>query len=353
MKAADRGPAVRDDRVVQRVPVASSRAILCSYILVGIALVLILLLRLLPALLAGLLVYSVIKVLASNLQRHLPGARAHWLVVAMLSALVAGLLTLVIVASIAYLTSERGNPSALLEGITPLIERARTQLPAVIVDYLPENSEEMRIAMINWLRENAAQLQLAGRQAGRVLLLLLIGIVLGSMLSLPTTRAARPSGPLVIALKARCANLKTAFDSIVFAQMKISAVNTLLTGIYLLVVLPLFGVDMPLAKTLTATTFVVGLLPVVGNLISNTLIFIVGLSISLWVGVAALAYLIVIHKLEYFLNAGIVGRQIRARAWELMIAMLVMEAMFGIAGLIAGPIYYAYLKRELEAAQLI
>ena len=79
----------------------------------------------------------------------------------------------------------------------------------------------------------------------------------------------------------------------------------------------------------------------------------VGLSVSLWVAVAALGFLIVIHKLEYFLNARIVGSQIRARAWELLIAMLVMEALFGMAGLVAAPIYYAYLKRELEAAGLI
>jgi predicted PurR-regulated permease PerM len=100
-------------------------------------------------------------------------------------------------------------------------------------------------------------------------------------------------------------------------------------------------------------TFVVGLLPVIGNLISNTIIFLVGLTVSLWVALAALGFLIVIHKLEYFLNARIVGGQIRARAWEILIAMLLMEAIFGIAGLIAAPIYYAYLKRELEAAKLI
>ena len=47
------------------------------------------------------------------------------------------------------------------------------------------------------------------------------------------------------------------------------------------------------------------------------------------------------------------GGQIRARAWELLLAMLVMEAAFGIAGVVAAPIYYAYLKRELEAAKLI
>ena len=161
------------------------------------------------------------------------------------------------------------------------------------------------------------------------------------------------SGPSSVALTTRAGNLVTAFRDVVFAQVKISAVNTMLTGIFLLVVLPLFGVYLPLAKTLVVATFVVGLLPVIGNLISNTLIFVMGLSISLWVAVAALAYLIVIHKLEYFLNARIIGTQIRARAWELLIAMLFMEAVFGAPGLIAAPIYYAYLKRELEAERLI
>jgi len=100
-------------------------------------------------------------------------------------------------------------------------------------------------------------------------------------------------------------------------------------------------------------TFVVGLLPVAGNLISNVLIVVAGLSVALWVGVAALVFLVVVHKLEYFLNAKIVGGQIRARTWELLIAMLVFEAAFGIAGLVAAPIYYAYLKSELESEGLI
>jgi predicted PurR-regulated permease PerM len=95
------------------------------------------------------------------------------------------------------------------------------------------------------------------------------------------------------------------------------------------------------------------LLPVVGNLISNTLIIIAGLSVSLGVAIAAFVFLVLIHKLEYFLNARIVGTQIRARAWELLIAMLLMEAAFGAAGLIAAPIYYAYLKRELKGERLI
>jgi predicted PurR-regulated permease PerM len=45
--------------------------------------------------------------------------------------------------------------------------------------------------------------------------------------------------------------------------------------------------------------------------------------------------------------------QINARAWELLIAMLLMEAAFGLPGMVAAPIYYAYLKSELEFAKLI
>jgi len=92
---------------------------------------------------------------------------------------------------------------------------------------------------------------------------------------------------------------------------------------------------------------------VVGNLLSNTAITIAALSVSLGVGIAALGFLILIHKLEYFLNARIVGSQIHAAAWELLIAMLLLEAAFGLPGVIAAPIYYAYLKGELEAQRLI
>jgi predicted PurR-regulated permease PerM len=113
------------------------------------------------------------------------------------------------------------------------------------------------------------------------------------------------------------------------------------------------GVHLPLVKTMIAITFVIGLIPVIGNLISNAMIVVVSLSQSLGVAIASLAYLIIIHKLEYFLNARIVGSQIRANAWELLIAMLCMEAAFGLAGIVAAPIYYAYIKSELRARNLV
>jgi predicted PurR-regulated permease PerM len=102
-----------------------------------------------------------------------------------------------------------------------------------------------------------------------------------------------------------------------------------------------------------ALTFIVGLLPVIGNLISNTVIVVVSLSASFYAALGSLLFLILIHKLEYFVNARIIGHRIKARAWELLVAMLVMDAAFGIPGVIAAPIYYAYLKDELATRHLI
>jgi len=125
----------------------------------------------------------------------------------------------------------------------------------------------------------------------------------------------------------------------VFAQVRIAALNTGLTTLYLVVILPLFGAHLPRTKTMIGVAFVVGLLPVVGNLVSKTIMVIVSLSVSLAVAIASLVFLVIIHKLEDFLNAHIVGTQMHARAWELLLAMLVLEAAFGLVGGIAAPIY--------------
>ncbi len=132
-----------------------------------------------------------------------------------------------------------------------------------------------------------------------------------------------------------------------------SALNAAFTALFLYVALPLAGVSLPLTKTMVVITFVAGLLPVIGNLISNTVLVVVGLSHSLHTAVASLVFLVTIHKLEYFLNAKIIGSHIDARAWELLAAMLVMEAVFGVPGVIAAPVLYAYLKRELSENGLV
>jgi len=325
-----------------------------SYVLAGVALVLVLGLRLLPALFAGLLVYELVQSTAPLLGKRVPGDRARVLAVALLGTIVVGLLVLLILSAVSFLRNEIGNPELLWQQqLMPLVEKAREQLPATVVGWLPDSVDDLRIMALELTRKHSVSLQTIGKEAARVFVHILIGMVLGAIVALSRARPAHQVGPLASALGLRAQRLAEAFHNIVFAQIKISLLNTAFTAIFLLGVLPLLDIHVPLAKTLVVVTFIAGLLPVIGNLISNTAITIAGLSISLGVGVAALGFLILIHKLEYFLNARIVGSQIRARAWELLVAMLLMEAAFGLAGLIAAPIYYAYLKSELEAEHLI
>lgn len=325
-----------------------------SYVLAGLALALCLWLHLLPALLAGLLVYELVQASSPLLGRWISGDRARLLVVALLGIVLVSLLTLLILGLISLLRSEIGDPRVLWrEQLMPLVDKARQQLPLAFTQWLPDSVDELRVNAIELARRHSGSLQLAGKETARILVHIIIGLVLGAIVALTRVRPPHEVGPLARSLGERCHNLARAFHNIVFAQIKISLLNTAFTALFLFVALPLFGVHLPLSKTLVVLTFVLGLLPVVGNLMSNTAMTIVGLSVSLWVGVAALVFLILIHKMEYFLNARIVGTQIRASAWELLIAMLVMEAAFGLAGVVAAPIYYAYLKSELEARGLV
>jgi predicted PurR-regulated permease PerM len=192
-----------------------------------------------------------------------------------------------------------------------------------------------------------------GERAGSVLIHLLVGMTIGAMVALTDLRPTRELPVLSRSLEQRVSRLGQSFRRIVFAQIRISALNTCLTAIYLLVLLPLMGVHLPLIKTMILVTFVAGLMAVIGNLISNTVIVVVSLSFSIYAALGSLAFLIAIHKLEYFVNARIIGGRIHARAWELLLAMLVMDAIFGIPGVVAAPIYYAYIKDELKARGLV
>jgi predicted PurR-regulated permease PerM len=325
-----------------------------SWLLAGLALPAVLGLHLLPALLGGLLVYELVHLTAPLLERHLTDRRAKLMAVALLAIAMIAAIAGAIGAIIAIFQSDAGSMQGLTAKMAEILEGSRQSLPEWIAGSLPDNVEALKNGLAHWLREHGSELELAGKHAARGFAHVLIGLVVGALVALrEETTTGEVMRPLAAALADRAHRLAEAFRRIVFAQVRISAINTTLTGIYLVVVLPLFGVHLPLTKTMIALTFVVGLIPVLGNLISNTVIVVVSLAHSPQIAVASLAFLVIVHKLEYFLNARIVGGQISAKAWELLLAMLTMEAAFGLPGVIAAPIYYAYLKDELKSAGLV
>jgi predicted PurR-regulated permease PerM len=325
-----------------------------AWILAGVSLVLILSLHVLPALLAGLLVYELVHILAPRLKVvRLHQQHGKLVAVAILVTVVVTGIVLASIGIVAFLHSEGGGLPQLLQKMADILDSWRAVLPASLSEYLPDDIDDLKNLTVEELRGHAGALQKLGAEAGRTAAHILIGLGIGALIALHEARSGETPGPLARSLQERAVRLSEAFRRVVFAQVRISALNTGLTFLYLVVILPLFGVHLPLTKMILVITFFVGLLPVVGNLVSNTIIVVVSLSISLSVAIASLVFLVIIHKLEYFLNAHIVGAQIHARAWELLLAMLVMEAAFGISGVIAAPIYYAYLKDELVSRGLI
>lgn len=328
---------------------------IAAWIMTGFALLVILKMHLLPALLAGLLVYELTNVLVRGIHlSRLTGYRARVVAVTLIAAIVVTIVSLVIVGLAAFFRSGSESLPALFTKMADIIEDFKKLLPAWVVnDYYPQDAESLQIAAVEWLNNHAASIGSAGKVAGRLAAHILIGMVVGAILSLREANPVANLKPLSAALSVRGHRLSVAFRNVVFAQIRIAAINAFLTWLYLGVALPFLGIHLPLTKTLIALTFVVGLMPVIGNIISNTFIVIVSLNHSVPIAISSLVFLVVIHKLEYFLNARIIGSQIKARAWELLVAMLVMESIFGISGVIAAPIYYAYLKEELAEKGLI
>jgi len=331
----------------------TERCEVAAWVLAGVALVAVLKLRLLAALLAGLLVFELVESAASHLR--LAGLRHSAGRIAALTALWLAILVLLLFGALglsALLNDPSESLAALMQKMADVVDTARSHLPEAARTYLPSGSAELEDAAAGWLRTHAGALQAAGEQIARMLLQILVGMVIGGMVTLADYTRPRKLGPLSAALAKRVELLAHAFRRVVFAQVRISALNTVLTTIYLLVILPAVHAPLPLTKTMIAVTFFAGLLPVLGNLISNTVIVVVSLSSSVYAAAGSLLFLVLIHKLEYFVNARIIGGKINARAWELLLAMLVMDAAFGIPGVIAAPIYYAYLKDELSNRRL-
>jgi predicted PurR-regulated permease PerM len=333
---------------------AVTRSDIAAWLIAAAALALVIELKLLSSLLAGLLVFKLVDVLTPWLRlRALGRDGSRVLAVTLIAAAVIAVLVGIGIGVVALMRHSGESVPVLMQKMAQIIEDARALLPEGLRVYVPEDGESLQRTMAEWLRSNSESLQVAGRGIGRTLVHVLMGMIIGALLSMQKAAAPHERRPLTEEIARHAARLASSFQRVVFAQFWISLFNTLLTWIYLDVVLRLFGVDLPLVKSLVALTFVAGLLPIAGNLISNAAIVVVCLSQGVPVAVASLVFLIGIHKLEYFLNARIIGSHINARAWELLIAMLVMEAAFGIKGLIAAPIFYAYFKEELRAKGLV
>ena len=325
--------------------------LLCSYLLAAVSVPTVLYFNLLPAVFAGLAV----QILTVKLARRLPvrwGEATRTVALAGIILVVMLLVFGVCLGLWSFLQGQHGMAD-LLSAVAERLENLKRSLPEDLAAALPDTVEELREQLAAMLREHGKNISTFGMSGVKIFAHVLLGMVVGGMAVLHRVHRSEELPPLSAGLHDRLLTLAWSFEKVVLAQVKISALNTFLTALYLAVVLPLCGVHLPMTTLLILLTFVAGLLPVVGNLISNGSIVLISLGTSPGVGVASLVFLILVHKLEYFTNARIVGGEVKASAWELLSAMLVMEAVFGLAGMVAAPVVYAWLKAELKAMELI
>ena len=167
-----------------------------------------------------------------------------------------------------------------------ILQSTRAWLGGVGEDLIPDvltDAETVKAAIVDWLKSHAETLKIAGSTFSLGLVHALMGVLLAILVFFRhVTHHDARGGALAEALEEKVHLFADAFSRIATAQVKISAVNTSLTALYLLVVLPLFGIHLPFSTTIVLITFVCGLIPVLGNLISNTVIVILSLGALLF-----------------------------------------------------------------------
>lgn len=251
-----------------------------------------------------------------------------------------------------------------------VVNRAQITLPKIAADTIP--------ALVNYAEKHNIELPFTDYASARELLvqeakeqisnfgrylktavmqiaMLLIGLVVAVSMFLSGrwgTEADVQATPdslyatVVRELAARVRTFYRSFSRVVGAQIIISTINTSLTSVFLL------WNGFSYTTTLIAATFLFGLLPIIGNVISNCLICGVAFASSPRLALISLIYLVVIHKLEYFLNSKIIGDRIKNPMWLTLLGIVVGEKLMGIPGMILAPVVLHYIKVEASQSKV-
>lgn len=277
--------------------------------------------------------------------------RVKWLTLAVFSVFVLGSLY-----ALGHFTRQAvvALPAVAEKAIPTIIDYAEKRDVALpFTDWRSLKEEAVRF--VSESTESMGALTRAATKVTRESVLLIIGIVVAASLFLNSQfdldRDRHPIRNNLYSLTGeeltnRFVIFYRSFTTVMGAQIIISAINTGLTSIFI------FSVGLPHAAVIVGVTFLCGLLPVIGNLISNTVITAIAFTDSPKMAVLALAFLIIIHKLEYFLNSKIIGDRIRNPVWLTLLGLILGEKLMGIPGMILAPVVLNYIKVEASKIEL-
>ncbi|MCX5794590.1 MAG: AI-2E family transporter [Elusimicrobia bacterium] len=309
-----------------------------SWLLFAVLALLVVAFRLGPAVVAGFFAYTMLDVVHRRLAARTGPVRSRWL--SLLAFLAAA-------AVMTWLSGRLLRES--LTSIPDILDRALPRISELSLRYgieLPfDTTEELHQSAVKSLFENAHALTrgtgLLTKKVFRILMALLIAVFC-FMNSEGNGDRESLYDAWGLEFKERIASFVRSFELILKAQVVISAINTCFTAVFLVVL------DFPHAAFLVPITFVLGILPIVGNLLSNTIIIGAALAISLRHAALALAFLVLVHKGEYFLNSRIVGSTIQAPMWQTLLGILMGEALLGVPGIILAPAVLHYVRVDMQ-----
>lgn len=272
--------------------------------------------------------------------------KKRWLALVLFILLVLGIATAAIYFTRAAILALPDVADTSIPSASAWAQKRQIELP--FTDF-----ESLRAMVIDALKQEAHYLRNVAHFAGSTVTALLFSIIaIVAAVSLFFRAAFDPQrgAPSVKnnlyavctdEVAARFRDFYGSFATVMGAQITISLINTALTGLFVV------ATRLPNAPLLIGITFLCGLIPIVGNLVSNTIIVFLALTISLKLAIGALVFLIVVHKLEYFLNSKIIGDRIRNPVWLTLIALVVGERLMGVPGLILAPVVLDYLRVEM------
>ncbi|MBA2241599.1 MAG: AI-2E family transporter [Chthoniobacterales bacterium] len=260
--------------------------------------------------------------------------------------------------------------AAAFSGFVFFLKRAFVALPEIVETAIPivvrfaeqhgielpfTDMESLRGVTMESVRSILGDLGKYVKVATKEFLFLVIGVVIAVGVFLnPDFETKRQRGRTKANLytfytgriRERFSSLYQSFEIMMGAQIIISAINATLTAVFA------FGVGLRYAGLVAILTFVCGLMPIIGNLVSNTVIIGIAFTMSPSLAGWAFLFLVVIHKLEYFLNSRIIGGRIDHPMWLTLLALIIGERLMGLSGIILAPVVLSFVKVEMKKITL-
>lgn len=319
---------------------------LASFVLVVAGIISLILLDMSVAILTGSVAYVVFNKISRISFMNRLGVRPSTLATAVVTLVPVLALTAAGFSAISFVSQVIATLSSIQGGIGEVVLTWTSALPSSISRLIPKDAGTIQLWITSTIESQKSVIASFGAKGAEGLVEAIIGLIIGLLIANSSDKSK--DTPLTVNLRHYMTKYCEIFDKVITSQIWIASINTVLSALFLFIILPAFDVTLPYRWALVAITFIAGLLPIVGNLVCNVILTSVGLSQGIGVAAACLLYLMLIHKLEFLINAKVVGGKTNISTWEMLSAIFVSQAVFGISGLIMGPLIYAYVKGELR-----